>query len=450
MMPTPIQSSQPIFSEAQVAQAISALHIADIHQATIGEVLLVATYLEKTFAIPMIRMDQGSPGLPANKVGLEAERAALARGVGSQYPPAGGIPELKTAASAFVKAFLAIDISPRSCVPTTGSVCSSFGSFIACTQRNQTQDTILFLDPGFPIQKAQLNVLGIPYEAFDINPFRGQGLGPKIETYLAKGNIAGIIYSNPNNPTWGCLEESELQQIGTLATKYDVIILEDQAYFCMDTRKSLGTPYQAPFAPTIANYTDNYILMISASKMFSYAGQRCALLCISDKLYERHYPILAARYHDAGIFGDSLIASILYMITSGTTSSTQYGVAEMLKQSVLGTIDFVHDTHAYADRAARMKTIFEKYGFHVVYDKDVSAPVGDGFFFTIGFGTMTSGELVSALLHYGVSSIALSTTGGDLEGVRACTSRMREDLYEVLDTRMAAFAEAYKDRLQKK
>lgn len=440
-------STLPIFSDAQIEQAIAELHIADIRQATIGEVLLVATYLEDTFGIPMIRMDQGSPGLPANQIGLEAERAALARGVGSQYPPAGGIPEIKTAASAFVQAFLDISISPRSCVPTTGSVCSSFGSFIACTQRNKFQDTILFLDPGFPIQKAQLNVLGIPYEAFDIQPFRGAQLGAKIEEYLHKGNIAGIIYSNPNNPTWGCLEASELEQIGLLATKYDVIILEDQAYFCMDTRKYLGTPHQPPFAPTIANYTDNYMIMISASKMFSYAGQRCALLCISDTLYERQYPALALRYHDSGIFGDSLVASILYMITSGTTSSTQYGVAEMLRQSVLGTIDFVHDTYTYAQRAARMKAIFERHGFHIVYDQDVSAPVGDGFFFTLGFGTMTSGELVSALLHYGVSSIALSTTGGTLQGVRACTSRMSDDLYDVLDVRMAAFAEAYKDNL---
>ena len=156
-------STLPIFSDAQIEQAIAELHIADIRQATIGEVLLVATYLEDTFGIPMIRMDQGSPGLPANQIGLEAERAALARGVGSQYPPAGGIPEIKTAASAFVQAFLDISISPRSCVPTTGSVCSSFGSFIACTQRNKFQDTILFLDPGFPIQKAQLNVFFLQF-----------------------------------------------------------------------------------------------------------------------------------------------------------------------------------------------------------------------------------------------------------------------------------------------
>ena len=39
----------------------------------------------KRQGIPFIRMDQGSPGLAANQIGIEAEKAALDRGVGSQY-----------------------------------------------------------------------------------------------------------------------------------------------------------------------------------------------------------------------------------------------------------------------------------------------------------------------------------------------------------------------------
>ena len=41
----------------------------------------------------------------------------------------------------------------------------------------------------------------------------------------------------------------------------------------------------------------------------------------------------------------------------------------------------------------------------------------------------------------GVSSILLSTTGGEQQGVRACTSRMRPELYEVMEERMRAFRE---------
>lgn len=430
-----------VFSEDLVTSVAREMKVADLQNATIGDILLVASRLEELTGIPFIRMDQGSPGLPANRIGIEAEKAALDKGLGAQYPAAAGVPELKEAASRFVKAFIDIDISPRACLPTTGSVAASFGAFIACTQRIPGKDKVLFIDPGFPIQKSQLRILGIRWKLFDIHDFRGQALRDKMEEYLKDGDIAAIVYSNPNNPAWICLEEEELKIIGELATKYDAVVMEDQAYFCMDFRHPFGRPYQAPFVPTVARYTDNYILMLSASKIFSYAGQRIALACVSDKLFDKQYPALAERYEDSGVFGPTFIASIMYMITSGCTATTQYGMAEMLNRSVDGTINFVEDTREYERRAARMKKIFTDNGFTIVYDHDVTQPVGDGFFFTLGYPGMTGGELLCELMYYGVSSISLSTTGSEQQGVRACTSRMREELYPILEERMKAFHE---------
>ena len=428
-----------IFSEELVEKAVADLHIADLSKATIGEVLLTAQYLEKATGIAFVRMDQGSPGLPVNRFGVEAEKKALDRGVGSQYPAAAGVPELKTEASRFVKAFMDIEVSPRSCIPTVGSVAGSFGSFIACTQRVPGKDKVLFIDPGFPIQKSQLRVIGAGWKAFDIYAYRGSALRGKLEEMLSDGDVAAIVYSNPNNPAWICLEEEELQIIGEMAERYDVTVIEDLAYFCMDYRRDLGHPFEAPYPPTVARYTDNYILMLSASKIFSYAGQRIAMLCISDALFERRYASLAQRYNDSGVFGETLTASILYMITSGCTASTQYAYAEMLRLSTEGELNFVEDTRDYAVRAEKMKKIFTGNGFHVVYDTDVTQSVGDGFFFTIGYGDMDGGELLRELLYYGVSSISLSTTGSGQKGVRACTSRMSDELYPVLEERMKAF-----------
>ena len=428
-----------VFSKELVESVVKELHVADLANATIGDVLLVASRLEELTGIPFIRMDQGSPGLPANKIGIEAEKAALDRGVGSQYPAAAGVPELKYEASRFVKAFIDIDISPRACIPTTGSVAASFGSFVACTQCQPGKDKVLFIDPGFPIQKSQLRIIGARWEQFDIYHFRGEALRAKLESYLSKGDIAAIVYSNPNNPAWICLEDSELAIIGELATRYDVIVLEDMAYFCMDFRRDLGKPFQPPYPPTVAKYTDNYILMLSSSKIFSYAGQRMAVACVSDKLFDRQFPALAERYCDAGVFGQTFIASILYMITSGCTASTQYAYAEMMKASTEGLLDFSADMKEYARRAEKMKKIFTDNGFHIVYDYDVTQSVGDGFFFTIGYGNMNSGELLRELLYYGVSSISLGTTGSEQNGIRACTSRMRDELYPVMEKRMKAF-----------
>ena len=129
------------------------------------------------------------------------------------------------------------------------------------------------------------------------------------------------------------------------------------------------------------------------------------------------------------------------MITSGCTSTTQYAYAEMLRLSCEGIIDFVEDTREYERRARRMKEIFCAHGFDVVYEHDVTRRVGDGFFFTLGYEGLSGDELVVELMKYGVSCISLSTTGSLRPGVRACTSRMREDLYDILDSRMASFEE---------
>ena len=88
-----------------------------------------------------------------------------------------------------------------------------------------------------------------------------------------------------------------------------------------------------------------------------------------------------------------------------------------------------------------MKDIFKAHGFSIVYSRDVKEDVGDGFFFTLGYPGFSSGKLLKELMYYGVSSISLSTTGSEQEGVRACTSRMREELYPVLEDRMKAFEE---------
>lgn len=428
-----------VYSQELVDRVVDELKITDLEQATIGQVVLLASRLEELTGIPFIRMDQGVPGLEPCRIGTEAEKQALDTWIPAIYPAAGGIPELKTEASRFVKAFLDVDISAAACVPVTGSVAGSFGSFIACTQCDPGKNTVLFIDPGFPIQKSQLKVLGIPHVQFDVHDFRGEKLRAKLESYLEKGNIAGIIYSNPNNPAWISLTESELQVLGELATRYGAVVLEDLAYFGMDFRSDFGRPFEPPYIPTAARYTDNYILMLSSSKIFSYAGQRAAMLCISDSLFGRRFPALAERYAGAGIFGPTLIGSILYMITSGITHSTQFGYAAMLRAATEGRFDFVKETSEYARRSRRMKDLFEKHGFHVVYDKDIDRAISDGFFFTIGYGGMPCGELMRELLYYGISSISLSTTGSEQQGIRACCSRMSEDLYGVLDDRLRAF-----------
>lgn len=414
------------------------LRIKDPGNASIREIVALVNLVEEESQIKFIRMEMGVPGLPPARVGVEAEIKALQSGVASVYPMMDGIKPLKNEASRFIKTFMDVDVEPASCIPTSGAMQGTFAALLVAGNVDKQKDTTLFLDPGFPVQKQQMTVMGHKHQAFDVFDYRGEKLRAKLESYLSKGNINALIYSNPNNPSWICFTEEELQIIGELATKYDVIVMEDLAYFGMDFRKNLFSPGKPPYQPTVAKYTDHYILFISGSKIFSYAGQRGAIMAISNALWNREYDNLQIRFGSKP-FGFTIVMQVLYALSSGITHSTQHALAAMFKAASDGEFNFIEDVKEYGRKAKVMKDLFVANGFHIVYEKDGDEPIADGFYFTVGYEGMTGGELLKNLLHYGISAITLKNTGSEKEGLRACVSHVKREQFEDLEKRLKQF-----------
>jgi aspartate/methionine/tyrosine aminotransferase len=413
--------------------------IPNIKKASIREVVKLVDIIEKASNEKFIRMEMGVPGLPPVEIGIQAEIEALKKGVAAIYPSIEGIPDLKYEGARFIKLFLDTNIAQEGIVPTVGSMQGGFTAFLMACRRDINKDTTLFIDPGFPVQKQQHHVLGLKYESFDVYNFRGNKLREKLESYLSKGNISTILYSNPNNPSWICFTHDELKIIGELASKYDVIVIEDLAYFGMDFRKDYSQPGVAPFQPSVSKYTDNYILLISSSKAFSYAGQRIGIMAISNALYNRQFPDLK-RFYASDKFGFASIYGALYAISSGTGHTAQYALAAILKAVNDGTYNFVDGVKEYGNRAAIMKKMFTDNGFKIVYDTDIDEPIADGFYFTFSYPGFTGGELVAEMLYYGISAITLDITGSERsEGLRACVSQVKSEQLPVLEQRIKAF-----------
>ena len=425
-----------------IDSVVKELEIDDIRSASIRQIGAVVRAVEARTGVEYIHFEMGVPGLPPSAVGVRAECDALQRGVASVYPVIDGIPEVKEQASRFMKAFVNADIKPQGCIPTVGSMQASFASLMLASQLDEKRDTVLYIDPGFPVQKLQASVIGVKVASFDIAGFRGKALEEKLESLYAQGNICAVLYSTPNNPTWMSLTEEELEIIGRLSARYDVIVIEDLAYMTMDFRRDMGKPFEPPYQPSVSQYTDNYIILLSASKIFSYAGQRIALACISDKLFARHYESLKERY-GMPRFGAAFAYAFLYSFSSGVSHSAQCAMAAMLKAACDGEYDFVNDIKEYAIRTERIKGIMERNGFNVVYDTDGEEPVSNGFFFTVGYKDMPGGELLKELLYYGISGIDLATTGATRNGIRACSSNIKPYHYDMLEERLRLFNEKH-------
>jgi len=432
------QSETPVNYEI-VQETIKEMNLSSVGKASIREIKRLIDNIEKRSSTKYIRMEMGIPGILPSSIGTEAEIDALRKGVAAVYPDIDGTPELKNEISRFVRNFLNIQVSPNACIPTVGSMQGSFAAFLTLSRMTPGRDTTLFIDPGFPVHKQQHKVLGQKFESFDVYDYRGEKLRGKLESYLKKGHIHSVLYSNPNNPSWICFTEQELKIIGDLANQYDVVICEDLAYFGMDFRKDYSKPGVPPYQPSVANYTGNYILLISSSKAFSYAGQRIGMMVISDHLFNRKAPGLL-NYYSSDVFGRAMIFGTVYALSSGTAHSAQYALSAMLKAANEGRFNFVEDVKIYGQKASIMKKMFLDNGFHIVYDTDVDQPIADGFYFTIAYPGFTGIELIEELVYYGISAISLAITGSErAEGLRACVSLVHPDQFPDLKLRLETF-----------
>lgn len=427
-----------LIERALIEGALHQMEVGSVEDLSIRQLVSLVKKCEQATGEEFIHFEIGVPGLPASKVGVEAQKRALDEGVASVYPSLEGEPELKEAASKFVRAIIGADIAPAHCIPTVGSMQGTFASLMAVSALDKRKDTILYIDPGFPVQKTQADVLGIRREAFDVYNYRAEKLAPKLEEYLSTGRIAAILYSNPNNPSWMCLTESELRTIGELANKYEAVVIEDLAYLTMDFRKDVNPATGLPTQVSVTPWAKDYILLMSASKIFSYAGERIAVACISDHLFARKSEDLRGRF-GLPSFGNVFVHRLVYTLSSGVSHSAQMALAEMLRRATEGTYNYREEVREYALRTERIREILSRHGFHLVYDKDVDEPVGSGFFFTIGYKDMKGGELLEKLLQCGVSGIVLASTGSDYEGIRACSSAIKPHHYDLLDERLAMF-----------
>jgi aspartate/methionine/tyrosine aminotransferase len=414
----------------------------DPNDLSIREANRLVTLIEQDLGVKFVRMEFGIPNLPYDPVAAESVcRAETERMVSRQYPPFDGIPELKQEASRFIKNFLDVEIPPECCIPTVGSMQGGFISQAIAGNRLPGRDRILFLEPSFPVSKRQTRFLGLTPESVEMGDYRGEALVREVERHFVSGRIGGMIYSNPNNPAWIVLKEAELRGLGELCTRHDVLAIEDLAYLCMDFREDYGIPGRPPFQPTIARFTQNYFVLISSSKIFSFAGGRIGIAAFSPAFLKMKAPGLVARFGTENV-GHAFVHGGVYCTTSGVPQASQWGLLGLMRQANAGKLNFVEATREYGRRAAALKTIFQRHGFRIVYDNDLGEPLADGFYFTFSYPGFTGPRLLLELLHYGVSAITLESTGSTrTEGLRACVSFVDASQYALVEERLSRFRE---------
>ncbi|MDE6243061.1 MAG: pyridoxal phosphate-dependent aminotransferase, partial [Muribaculaceae bacterium] len=148
-------------TDQELRELMSRHNINNITDATIRQIASLAGTLEMKTGEQVVHLEIGNPGIPANALGVEAEREVLRKGIANQYPNISGIPQLKENASRFIKAYLNIELPGACVIPTVGSMQGGYAAMLLCAHRDPKKDTMLFINPGFPAQRYQAKLIGL-------------------------------------------------------------------------------------------------------------------------------------------------------------------------------------------------------------------------------------------------------------------------------------------------
>ena len=148
------------------------------------------------------------------------------------YTPATGIPQLREAVAADLKARHGADISPDRIMIMPGGKVTMY---MAITLFGKPGVDILYPDPGFPIYRSMIEFTGARPIPVPLREENGFAFSADELLSLITKNTRLIIVNSPSNPTGGVTPKSEIDKlVKGLAAFPDVAIMSDEIYSAHD------------------------------------------------------------------------------------------------------------------------------------------------------------------------------------------------------------------------
>ncbi len=217
--------------------------------------------------VDVINLGIGDPDQPTPKHIVDAMHKAIDDPVNHRYPPFGGTPAFKQAASKWCKTRFGIDIDPASEI--TSLIGTKEGLHNIIMAYVDAGDITLVPDPAYPVYQNSTYLAGGTPHFMPLLPERGYlpSLAAIPQNIAQKAKLMLINY--PNNPTAGVCDLAFLEEVVAFARKHDILLVSDLAYSEMtfDGYKAHSI-FEIPGAKDIA------IELQTLSKAFNMTGWR--------------------------------------------------------------------------------------------------------------------------------------------------------------------------------
>ncbi|WKV72819.1 pyridoxal phosphate-dependent aminotransferase [Streptomyces sp. PCS3-D2] len=212
-----------------------------------------------------INLGQGFPDTDGPAQIAEAASRAVLTGLGNQYPPGPGVPELRTAIATHQQRFYGLGYDPETEVlVTAGATEAIAASLLALLEPG---DEVIALEPFYDSYAACIAMAGATRVPVTLRPHGGAFVLDLDELRAAVTPRTRLLLLNtPHNPTGTVLTSGELAAIAELAVERDLLVVTDEVYEHLVFEGS-----HLPLAG-FPGMRERTVSISSAGKTFSFTG----------------------------------------------------------------------------------------------------------------------------------------------------------------------------------
>ncbi len=181
----------------------------------------------RAVATNSVNLGQGFPDVDGPPGIAKAAADAVLAGKGNQYPPATGIPELRSAVARHQERFYGLRYDPDTEVLITAGATEAIAAALLALL--EPGDEVIAFEPYYDSYVANIAMAGgtrvpLTLTAPDFRPDLA-----KLES-LITGKTRLLMLNSPHNPTGMVLTRAETEAIARIAIDHDLLVITDEAY----------------------------------------------------------------------------------------------------------------------------------------------------------------------------------------------------------------------------
>lgn len=250
-----------------------------------------------------VNLGQGFPDTDGPDEVLEAARRAITGGH-NQYPPAQGVPPLRSAIADHQRDRYGIDLDPGSQVLVTSGATEAIASALLALL--EPGDEVVTFEPYYDSYAAGISLAGGVQRTVPLT-FPDLGFDRERLAAAFSERTKVVLVNTPHNPLGKVFTREELTVIADLAREHDTWVVSDEVYEHMTYDGAVHVPIA-----TLPGMAERTLTIGSAGKAFSVTGWKVGWISGPE-------PLVAA------------VTTVKQYLTFTTASPLQHAVAAALR-----------------------------------------------------------------------------------------------------------------------